>query len=73
MLTSFRSPLEFPSKKSLTKRGDFGIVNIVQEATPILPDDEPLVSASKLDSSEEPTVTEHLAEQTAQMLDEIRK
>ena len=58
----------------MTKRGDFGIVNIVQEATPILPDDdEPLVSASKLDSSEEPTVTEHLAEQTAQMLDEIRK
>ena len=61
--------LEYQSRKSSIKRGDFGIVNIVQEATPILPEQEPMVSATRLDSSQPTTATE----QTSQMFDEIRK
>jgi hypothetical protein len=61
--------VEFPSKKSATKLSDFGIVNIVQEATPILSDDQPIQSYS----NEEQTATQHLAEQTSQILDDIRK
>jgi hypothetical protein len=52
--------LEFQSKKL----GDFGIVNIVQEATPNLPEEQPIIS-----SIQEQTTTE----QTSQMLDDIRK
>jgi hypothetical protein len=55
------------TRKSSVKRGDFGIVNIVQEATPIVPDHEPLAASATA------TATEQLAEQTSQMLDEIRK
>lgn len=62
--------LEFQSKKSPTKLSDFGIVNIVQEATPIASNDQPIISSIE---NEEQTATQQLAEQTSQMFDDIRK
>ncbi len=54
--------LEFQSKKISTKKlGDFGIVNIVQEATPISPDDQLIHSSIQNE------------EQTSPILDDIRK
>jgi len=63
--------LEFQSKKGPTKKlGDFGIVNIVQEATPISSDDQLIHSSIQ---NKEQTSTQQLAEQTSQMFDDIRK
>lgn len=59
--------LEFRSKKSPSKLGDFGLVNIVQEATPNLPEDQPIISSIQ---PHEPATT---TEQTSPMLDDIRK
>jgi hypothetical protein len=94
---------EYPPKRSLPRRDDFSIVNIVQEPTPIVRNyEKPLksippvmdtivqqtfVSPAKLDfkkleedtrqpqqSQQQPiTATEQLAEQTAQLLEDIRK
>ena len=61
--------LEFRSKKSSSKLGDFGIVNIVQESTPNLPEEQPIISSHPSTT----TATEQLAEQTSQMLDDLRK
>lgn len=58
---------EFQSKKSSIKSSDFGIVNIVQEATPIAPEPIPI------ESQQDPTATEQLAEQTFNTLEDIRK
>jgi hypothetical protein len=96
----FFSSIEYQPRKSVPKRNDIGLVNIVKEATPIAPDDDiPLhttpsimdtiiqqkfVTPPKLDlnklndepTHQEPhviTPTEHLAEQTSQILDDIRK
>lgn len=63
--------LEFRSKKSPSKLGDFGIVNIVQEGTPNLPEEQPIISSHQ--TYEQTTASEQLAEQTSQMLDDIRK
>jgi hypothetical protein len=65
--------LEYQSKRSSKKLGDFGIVNIVQEATPITPDNQPIISSNQSTINEEQTTTHQLAEQTSQMLDDIRK
>jgi len=65
--------LEYQSKRSSKKLGDFGIVNIVQEATPISPDNQPIISSNQSTINEEQTTTHQLAEQTSQMLDDIRK
>ncbi|CAF0792217.1 unnamed protein product [Rotaria sp. Silwood1] len=62
---------EFPSKKSSTKLGDFGIVNIVQEVTPTLPDNQPNLTLIQSDINEKPTPTQQLVEQTVQTLDDI--
>ncbi|CAF1132972.1 unnamed protein product [Adineta ricciae] len=64
---------EFQSKKSSKKFGDFGIVNIVQEATPILPDNQPAISSVQSDTltDQSKTTTQQLAEQTSQALDDI--
>jgi len=48
---------EFQSTKSTTKTSDFGIVNIVQEATSTTPETIPI------ESQQETTATEQLAEQ----------
>jgi len=62
---------EYQSKRSSKKLGDFGIVNIVQEATPITPDNQPIISSNQSTINEEQTTTHQLAEQTSQMLDDI--
>ncbi|CAF4205658.1 unnamed protein product, partial [Rotaria sp. Silwood2] len=62
---------EFQSKKSSSKLGDFGIVNIVQEATPTLPDNQTNITSIQSDINEKPTPTQQLAEQTVSMLDDI--
>jgi len=51
---------EFQSKKL----GDFGIVNIVQEAPPNIPDDHPIISTIKSDSNQEQTPTPTTTQQS---------
>ncbi|CAF5124553.1 unnamed protein product, partial [Rotaria socialis] len=58
---------EFQSKRSSSKLGDFGIVNIVQEATPIASDLEYIQS----DLNDHTPAVEQLAEQTAHAFDDI--
>ncbi|CAF1287039.1 unnamed protein product [Rotaria magnacalcarata] len=58
---------EFQSKRSSSKLGDFGIVNIVQEATPIASDLEFIQS----DLNDQTPAVEQLTEQTAQVFDDI--
>ncbi|CAF0980387.1 unnamed protein product [Rotaria sordida] len=62
---------EFKSKKSSTKLGDFGIVNIVQETTPTLPDNQSYLTSIQSDIYEKQTPIQQLTEQTVQMLDDI--
>ncbi|CAF1068299.1 unnamed protein product [Adineta ricciae] len=68
-----RRTIKFQSKKSSKKFGDFGIVNIVQEATPILPDNQPAISSVQSDTltDQSKTTTQQLAEQTSQAFDDI--
>ncbi|CAF3397944.1 unnamed protein product [Rotaria socialis] len=62
-----KASLEFQSKRSSSKLGDFGIVNIVQEATPIASDLEYIQS----DLNDQTPAVEQLAEQTAHAFDDI--
>ncbi len=48
---------EYPTRKSVLKRDDFGIVNIVKEATPIAQDNE--ISSKKI-----PPVMDKIVQQT---------
>ncbi|CAF3574539.1 unnamed protein product [Rotaria sordida] len=66
-----RQILKFKSKKSSTKLGDFGIVNIVQETTPTLPDNQSYLTSIQSDIYEKQTPIQQLTEQTVQMLDDI--
>ncbi|CAF1170221.1 unnamed protein product [Adineta steineri] len=60
---------EFSSKKSSKKPAPFGLVNIVQEATTIFPDEHLIIPS--IDDSQKPTAVQQLAEQTSQILDDI--
>ncbi|UJR15901.1 hypothetical protein I4U23_002824 [Adineta vaga] len=73
LVKAFRDITKFQSKKSSKKLGDFGIVNIVQEATPILPDDQPIISSIQSDTifDQTKTTTQQLAEQTSHAFDDI--